>query len=319
MRRFLRDVGTFVLLQVAVLAAVDATYMHYEGDHHYLAGYLDKARRLEETKSPRILIVGGSSAAFGVNSAALERVSGQPVVNLGLNAGLGLRFILNQASSAIRPGDLVVLSPEYALFARGEIVDARTMLNLLRIAPSTTRFVPARKVPVLLDQGLSAVTQRVRLVRHVVQAGPIPPHPFYNRAAFDERGDVTAHLEMGSREGGDQHVIVPTPEEAEPICRFLAAFAHEVGARGARVVIMPTPIPGDDFDAQQQKVAALWAYVGETTGIEILGAGKRYGRELFLDTSYHLTKAGRQVRSREVIRLLRGHLTAPRTADIPED
>jgi hypothetical protein len=310
MKRFLRDVGLFLLLQLVLLVALDAAYMRYQSRRHYLAGFLLKARRLEETKSPRILIVGGSSAAFGVNSAALERVSGRPVVNLGLNAGLGLRFILAQAASAVRPGDLVVLMPEYALFYRGEPLDSQTVMLVLRFAPDAVRFVPLRKVPHLLDQGLSALTERLHTLRHIL-AGSDWRHPYYNSDAFDERGDVVAHLESGSRRGKDEHVGVPTPEDAETACRSLEAFVREASATGARVVLVPAAIPYDDYEAQQQQVVALWSYVERRTGVEVMGVGKRYDRDLFLDTSYHLTRFGRQQRSRDVITLVRGLLTRP--------
>lgn len=318
MRRFLRDVAVFLLLQAALFAALDAAYMHRVGREHYLASFLDKTRRLEQTPSPRILLVGGSSTSFGVNSAALERVTGRPVVNLGLNAGLGLRFMLAQASAAVGPGDLVVVIPEYSLFVRGELVDARTMMLLLRIAPHSARFLPPAKVPQLLDEGLSTVTQRLRTMWSVLR-GTYSLDPKYRRQAFDERGDVTAHLALHSRRGGDQHVSVPMTAEAEPACRHLEAFGRHASVRGARVVIVPPPIPGDDYAAQEQQVIDLWGYVGRQSGIEVAGVGNKYGRGHFLDTSYHLTKAGRRAYSRNLIRLLRSRLTAPLSAGHPAD
>jgi hypothetical protein len=300
--RLLRDVALFLVLQAAIALAVDAAYVRTVGREHYLASVREKARRLQDVSPPRILLVGGSNTAFGVDSAALESASGRPVVNLGLNAGLGRDFVLAQASSGLGLGDLVVLMPEYGFLGRGA-VDAPTVLLVLRFAPETARFVPLAAVPTLLDQGLSTFTLRLRSLWTVLRGRPWRS-PLYHRAAFDERGDMTAHLAMPPG-GVSAHVGVPPPDEAGPACLRLAAFAHDAGARGARVVIVPPPIPADDAAAQAGSIRALWDRVARETGVRVLGTDDAYARELFLDTAYHLSAAGRRQRTSRLIELLR--------------
>ncbi|MET0552369.1 MAG: hypothetical protein ABW221_04990 [Vicinamibacteria bacterium] len=302
--RLARDVAIFLALQAAVFLAVDAAYMRYVGREHYLASLRDKTARLAEVRPPRILLVGGSNAAFGVNSAALERSSGRPVVNLGLNAGLGRDFILAQASAAVQPGDLVVLMPEYDFLAPYALVDAPTLLLVMRLAPETVRFVPLSAVPQLLDHGLGTVTVRLRALGAVVRGQPWRD-PLYYRQAFDARGDMTAHLALPPAGAGGKHGGVWLAQTAGPACRRLSDFARDAHARGARVVIVPPPIPGDDAVRQAEAIAALWERVDRETGIPVLGARKIYDRSLFLDTAYHLAASGREQRTRHLVDLLR--------------
>jgi hypothetical protein len=308
--RFARDVALFIGLQAAIALAVDALYMHHLGRHHFLASLRDKAARLAAAPAPRILLVGGSSTAFGVNSQAIERACGRPVVNLGLNAGLGRGFILAQAEAAVQPGDLVVLMPEYSLLAHDDVVDTSTVWLSLRLAPETVRFVSLETVPELLDAGLGTLTERLQRLWALAR-GKKPRNSLYDRYAFDDRGDVTSHLDLPPGNARGQHVETGPASSLGPVCRRLAAFARIVRSRGARVVIVPPPIPGDDATRQELQLAAIWDRVEREAGIPVLGARKTYGRERFLDTAYHLAASGRQERTRHLVDLIRRFEDAP--------
>ena len=78
--------------------------------------YAKKTRIADATPAPRVLIVAGSSALFGLDSMALSQAWGRPVVNMAVNAGLGLPYILWQARQVARAGDMILLPLEYALF-----------------------------------------------------------------------------------------------------------------------------------------------------------------------------------------------------------
>jgi hypothetical protein len=78
--------------------------------------YAKKTRIADATPAPRVLIVAGSSALFGLDSIALSQAWGRPVVNMAVNAGLGLPYILWQARQVARAGDMILLPLEYALF-----------------------------------------------------------------------------------------------------------------------------------------------------------------------------------------------------------
>jgi hypothetical protein len=303
MRRLLRDVAAFLAIQAALFAALDLSFRRTHGRRHFLASFSDKRARLDRTAPPRILLVGGSGMAFGVNSTALERATGRPVVNLAMHAGLGLDFLLAQAADAARPGDLLLLSPEYRLLEAGGPFDAGTLQMQLLLEPSSGRFVGARHLPPLLDTGLFAATVRLRALESALRGDA--PERLYNRAAFDARGDFVAHLGDGTRRGGSQHVRIPAADEVDDAGRSLAAFARRVRGAGGALVMVPPPVPADDYEPQRAQAAALWSRLSHDSGIEVRALRRTYGRELFFDTPYHLTFEGRRLRTRSLVQLVR--------------
>ena len=80
---------------------------------HTFHGELDeKFDRLNSIDEPKIVVVGGSSVAFGLDSKKLEEYTGMPTVNFGLYAALGTKLMLDLSLSGIGEGDIVVVSPE---------------------------------------------------------------------------------------------------------------------------------------------------------------------------------------------------------------
>lgn len=78
--------------------------------------YEKKLASATQEVHPKILVVAGSSAMFGIDSGLLEQALGRPVINLGVNAGLLSPFIISKAIPAINSGDWVVLPLEYPLY-----------------------------------------------------------------------------------------------------------------------------------------------------------------------------------------------------------
>lgn len=78
--------------------------------------YAHKLASASQIDEPKLLVVAGSNALFGIDSAQLEQAFGRPVLNLGINAGIQSPFIAAYARQAIRPGDWVLLPLEYPLY-----------------------------------------------------------------------------------------------------------------------------------------------------------------------------------------------------------
>ncbi len=72
----------------------------------------DKYERLTSAEGEKIVIVGGSSVAFGINSEMIKESLGYEVVNFGLYASLGTKLMMDLSLGGIGEGDIVVLAPE---------------------------------------------------------------------------------------------------------------------------------------------------------------------------------------------------------------
>jgi hypothetical protein len=86
-------------------------------ENTYNLAILDKHRLLAAAESPKLVLVGGSNVAFGVDSAAIRERLYIPVVNMGVTINFGLGRILDDVSPFLNPGDTLLVIPEYQHFA----------------------------------------------------------------------------------------------------------------------------------------------------------------------------------------------------------
>ena len=95
MKDFLKYFGLTLLITVIMFEGITIGLLTYpKGVFHssYQSLIQDKYRILIETNEPKIIIVSGSSSAFGLNQKMLEDSTGYKVANLGLHAGFGHLF-----------------------------------------------------------------------------------------------------------------------------------------------------------------------------------------------------------------------------------
>jgi len=71
---------------------------------------------LADTKSPKIVLVGGSNLIYGMDSAAIHERFHIPVVNMSTQRGFGLGRMLDDISPFLYTGDVLLIVPEYEHF-----------------------------------------------------------------------------------------------------------------------------------------------------------------------------------------------------------
>ena len=112
MKQFIVNILLFKLFFFIILFVSGKNYHFNYEQSDYLDGIIDKHRLADKTSSPRIVLEGGSNLAFGIDSRKIEDSTGLPVINMGLHAGLGLDFIVNEIKYIVKPSGIVILSIE---------------------------------------------------------------------------------------------------------------------------------------------------------------------------------------------------------------
>lgn len=107
--------AVFLLPLIFIALVVFATPPVYEDTFVGVLG--DKYDRLNSFDEPKIVVIGGSSVAFGLDSELLaDEMAGagykMPVVNFGLYADLGTKYMMDLSKSNIGEGDIIILAPE---------------------------------------------------------------------------------------------------------------------------------------------------------------------------------------------------------------
>jgi hypothetical protein len=82
----------------------------------YLSIYKNKCQSLRNATGQRIVFIGDSNIAMGINSEAISESLKTNVVNTAITGNIGLKYIIDDVFSYIREGDIVVVCPSYAQF-----------------------------------------------------------------------------------------------------------------------------------------------------------------------------------------------------------
>ena len=226
-----------ILLLLGVALSLPATY----GDT-FLAALNDKYERLYSLQGEKVVVVGGSSVAFGYESDILEKYLDRPVVNFGLYAALGTKLMLDLSLDAIAEGDIVLLAPE---------ADAQT-LSLYFNAESTWQASEERRDMLRhlsMDDKLSMLGGAWHYAVSSGRAqldGALPkPEGAYRRDGFDEAGDLeyerTENIMLGYYDA--KHPVALSEQiVSENFVDYLNEYIDACHARGATVYFVFCPI-----------------------------------------------------------------------------
>jgi len=273
----------------------------------YLAVISDKVAMLDGAPSPKIVFVGGSNLAFGLDSRRIEQETGYTVVNMGMGFNMGLRFMLDLVAPRIHDGDVVVIVPEYNLFY-GLFDGNERLVDVLEMYPPGLAYIHSRRQVSLLLRNLPRhVTFKVN--RFLQTLGhERNPNCVYCPRAFDEHGDVTAHLDLPSKDVAKMDFLTGSRLTIDDSAiAGINAFARGVEARGARVVMLFPCIPTVHYERKRELIERLYQRLQSELKVPLLSAPVDYTFPIedFYDWVYHLDRKGRQERTTRVLDDLR--------------
>ena len=315
-RRLLLKIAALALLILLTGLAI-GQYDTGLRDDNYLAAVLEKDRLIRGTPSPKIILVGGSNLAFGVDSRMLQDSLGVRVVNMGLYARLGLRYMLAQVRPYIQKGDVVIVVPEYDQFYGNFSNGDNTLNTALLYAPNDRigDFIRSYSIiDVLLRPRVeNARRSFLRLAAASVgreeQFFPPDTNPVYNRRSFNAQGDVVSHI--GKKGMHPDSIFVsrlPSFKEfnSETI-DDLNEIADRVKEQGAHAYFMYPSYIDRSYAINEAAIDSLRFRLARDMRIPIAGNPRDfvYPKNLFFDTRYHLNAEGRVLRTRQMIRTLR--------------
>ncbi|MEO8588010.1 MAG: hypothetical protein ABI432_01460 [Flavobacteriales bacterium] len=294
----LRRIALFGLFVLAVLAL-----FYWGGPHVSQVDFLGAARlkqeRLRRLGSPKVVVIGGSNAAFGIDSEALERGLCRPVVNMGLHAALGFRYMTAEVVDQLGAGDVVVVALENSNFEKPDRMEDVLSITVDRYPPAIG-FVPWEERAGLVF-GL-ALWRMQATWNAWLHPEPRPDMGIYTEGSFNERGDMVAHLDMAipleRKEETDEFDTLYVAERFWPIA---TGFNERAKAAGAKVLFSWPSVARSVYrpaDSEAVKRAM------EGHGLIVIGSPSDYvfPDSLFFDTWYHLHAVGRTQRTAMLLR-----------------
>ena len=106
---------------------------------------IDKSRRLQALQSPKIVLVGGSNVCYGIDAKLLQDSLHMPVVDMSINAGVGMSFYYEQVKPFITKGDIVIGIPEYGAYNQIEMNGDESLYSLCVIQSVNYKYLNAKQ------------------------------------------------------------------------------------------------------------------------------------------------------------------------------
>lgn len=262
-----------------------------------LMASLKKDSLLQYTDSPRILFVGGSNLSFGLNSEIIRDSLKINPINTGIHAGLGLKYMLDDALLFIKQGDIVVLVPEYSQFyydynhgteellrivfdaniERLKILNIKQIINILHFIPKYTlsKFNPKEYI------------------------NSVEKSDIYGVNSFNKYGDTYTHWEQPSEIVKKSHL---NGEFHDNVMKGIINFEKEIKKRNAVLYISFPCFQEESFIESIKSIDKIKSeYI--KNNFTLISEPEQYmmNDSLIFNTVYHLNKKGVELRTRLLI------------------
>lgn len=314
-QKFGYKLAGFLSIQFIFLLGVLLLYIlnHEEAaEQGYMAATIDKHAMLLHQPKPRVIFVGGSNLAFGINSPYIGKQLNYHPVNMGLHAGLGLEFMLREVENSLQAGDIVVVSLEYQHFVDNRPAKPEFVLGAVDNRVDNIRFLPLYYIPSLLDKGLIYAGG---ILRNSINAsiGDIELNRVYRRSSFDKFGDISVNQFSERQDLSNADIGVKldvSPHTIQRTVRRLNSFNKYSQAKRVRVFYSYPPLLKRLFDENTSAITAIESELTQNLELQILDRPKdlAWPNDDFFDTEYHLNRVGVEKRSRHIANKLSEHL-----------
>ncbi len=265
-----------------------------EFENHYANALGEKMDRLMEIKKDKIVIVGGSSVAFGYDSRIIEEYTGMPVVNFGMYAALGTKLMLDLSRPGIKKGDIVIVAPE---------LDAQTLSmffspSMTHIAldgyPEYLRYVDSEHTLAMLAASWDFASEKLA---YKISGAP-DPDGIYNSKNFNKYGDLQYPREENIMDiyfEPNSMINLTRDIVDKEFIDYLNDYIDYCEDVGATVYFEFCPMNALGVESDGEQIAEFEAYLREELDCMVLAAGIEdyiYEAGYFYDTNFHLNEAG---------------------------
>ncbi len=291
-----------IVLYLSIICSIVLCANFFNKKDHSYSTYseaiIDKHELAKGISKPKLILAGGSNVAFGFNSKDINNEFQIPIVNLGLHAGLGLDFILDELKIIAKPKDIIIISPEYFLNIEGNY----------RFKKYVCDFYPEAKNFIETDI-VNEVTVRIENSRNIykklLNIDPVNTQSeVYTRNGFNAYGDLISHINKKSREKlKDRSYLKKHKWEGIVYLNKLQEYCN---SKNITMLFSYPPYPKSEYIKNSSAIKSYNKQLQSSLNIELLSNPEEFVFQdhFFFDTIYHLNGNGRELRTQKTISLL---------------
>lgn len=304
--KFFKYVGEVIFLSVFLIILTFFVIVSYPKNvfaTSYQSVIQTKYDNLVNTEKPKIIIIAGSSAAFGINEEMLREATGYEVVNLGVHGGMGGLFETEISKANIREGDIVLLGYEYGWGASDyfEKFGIDLVMSGIDSRIDMYRWIPCDNYDEVFGYLFTYAGKKIQFVE--------PKQTIYARESFDEKGEMIYERNECTIENYSEridyygNVVEENLKISEESSEYIKKFKNFVENKGGRIYFIAPPLLEDAYQGEQEYFTEFCENAKKSTGIEYISDPQEYlfPYELMFDTIYHCNSEGEVVRTKLLI------------------
>ena len=307
--RFLLQIFKLVGLSciaIVVVCIIGKFVIGCQYEDNYQASIIGKIARLKAINEPKIILVGNSNLAFGMNSPMLQEAMNMPVVNLGLHGGLGNAFHENMAKLNINSGDIVIIC--HTDYSDDDTITDTTLLwvtleyhfdlwSILR-AKDYPEFI--RRMLIYWCRGL------VKKIEGYIYPNEDNKATDYLRERFNKYGDIARRQQPNASlaENNYRQDSVKVPEINDICINRLNELNAFVKSKNAVMLVAGYPICSGKYIPPAEKYIEFQEELDSKLDCEVISDYTDYfiPSRYFYDGILHLTEEGARIRTRQLIK-----------------
>ena len=307
MKRHIRTVILFLLLLAllpATVLAAGVSLPDYYQDSYYAELPL-MYRRLKDAEGPKIVVVGGSNVAFGLDSALLEELLAEKgfdytVCPFGLYAAVGVSAMLDLSRNTLREGDIVILAFEPSSETMSAYFGATAFWKCAENAPELLLAVSRDKQAALFGNYIPYLQERYS----IYTSGILPQvEGVYAKDSFNERCDLVFERAGNAMPLGydtAEPVDLAAVSISEDFARQVNEYCRAAEKAGARVCLSFSPVNRTALVGDvDESVGDYFRLCNSTFDCPVISDPNAYILDSgwFYDSNFHLNSAGVVVRT----------------------
>lgn len=271
----------------------------------YYAELPEMYRRLESVEGPKIVVVGGSNVAFGLDSALLEKLLADKGFNytvcpFGLYAAVGSSVMLDLSRDTLNEGDIVILAFEPTSETLSTYFGATAFWKCAENAPELLLKVGDSKRSALFGNYVSYLQER----QQILTSGVYPQvEGVYAKASFNERCDLIYEragniMTLGFDTAAPVDLGSVTIEEK--FAEQVNDYCRSAQAAGAQVWLSFSPVNRGALTGDvESSVRSYFQLCNATFDCPIISDPNTYIMDSgwFYDSNFHLNSPGAVVRT----------------------
>ncbi len=301
-------IAALVLPLIAVGVTALALPAVYDGT--FVGELGEKYDRLLSIDTPKVVVVGGSSVAFGLESDTVKEQLGMEVVNFGLYANLGTKLMMDLSRANVNEGDIIVLAPELNAQTLSLYFNSETTMQALDGNFGMLGSIDGANFAALFGAVWGFAGDKLG---YLISGGRPENSGAYSKECFDEAGDneyerpfnvmttvpktITLDFRVNPHDG--------VTTEYEKFIDYVNEYVAYCKSRGATVYFSFAPMNEaslTDYNTEQN-IYAFYDNLRKSLDCKLISNVNDYilDEGYFFDSEFHLNDAGVTVRTARLI------------------